>query len=199
MMKKILLGLTQNRSSGVMTPWRTGLYCLRRHVLLEQFCVSPMLQKTVTKFMRKLSTVSLVFSLAFVSICVHAAEHSPVGTWKTIDDETKQVKSLVKITETNGELQGKVEKIFSPPAKLPDPPCDKCEGDKKDKPIVGMTILSGLKKNGDEYSGGTILDPGNGKTYKCKIKVAEDGNSLEVRGFIGFSLLGRTQVWVRDQ
>ncbi len=143
--------------------------------------------------------VYVVASLLFIGTHSHAHEISPVGSWKTIDDKTHQVKSIVKITEVNGEFQGRVEKIFSPPAKVPDPVCNKCEGDKKDKPILGMTILSGLSKNGDEYSGGKILDLEVGKIYKCKIKVSEDGKTLEVRGFIGISLIGRTQTWMRDQ
>jgi uncharacterized protein (DUF2147 family) len=143
-----------------------------------------------------------VFVLIMASLCLceiaFAQEPSPVGIWKTIDDETGKVKSIVQITETNGELQGKVEKVFSPPAESTNPICDKCEGELKDKPVIGMTILSGLKKDGNEYTGGHILDPKKGKTYKCKIKIADDGKTLEVRGFIGFSLLGRTQTWLRE-
>jgi len=127
-----------------------------------------------------------------------AQEPSPVGNWKTIDDKTGKVKSIVKITETNGELQGVVEKVFSPPTESEHPICDKCEGERKDKPVIGMTIMSGLKKTGDEYTGGQILDPAEGKTYKCRIKLAEDGKTLNMRGFIGISLLGRTQTWLRE-
>jgi uncharacterized protein (DUF2147 family) len=120
---------------------------------------------------------------------------SPVGIWKTIDDKTGKV---VQVSEVNGQLEGKVEKVFSPPAESENPICDKCEGERKDKPVIGMTILWGLKKDGDEYKGGHILDPAEGKTYKCKIKVTDGGKALNVRGFIGFALIGRTQTWVRE-
>ena len=123
---------------------------------------------------------------------------SPVGTWKTIDDKTGKVKSVVQIAEANGELQGKVEKVFSPPAESENPVCDKCAGERKDKPVIGMTIMWGLKQDGDEYTGGQILDPAEGKIYKCKIKVEDGGHKLHVRGFIGFALIGRTQTWVRE-
>ncbi|HVK54627.1 MAG TPA: DUF2147 domain-containing protein [Burkholderiales bacterium] len=134
-----------------------------------------------------------------VGALAFASESSPVGAWKTIDDKSGKVKSIVQITETNGELQGVVTKVFSPPAESENPVCEKCEGERKDKPVIGMTIMSGLRKTGEEYTGGQILDPAEGKIYKCKVKVAEDGKTLQMRGFIGFSLLGRTQTWVRDQ
>jgi uncharacterized protein (DUF2147 family) len=134
-----------------------------------------------------------------VGVVAFANEPSPVGAWKTIDDKSGKVKSIVRIAETNGELQGVVTKVFSPPAENENPVCEKCEGERKDKPVIGMTIMSGLRKTGEEYTGGQILDPAEGKTYKCKIKVAEDGKTLQMRGFLGFSMLGRTQTWVRDQ
>lgn len=136
--------------------------------------------------------------LAFVS--VHAwASASPAGLWQTIDDETGKPKSLVRITETNGEFRGKVEKVIPKPGADANPKCDKCEGANKDQPIVGMTILTGLKQDDDEYTGGRILDPNNGKTYKCKMSLIDDGKKLKVRGFIGMAWLGRTQVWVRQE
>jgi len=128
-----------------------------------------------------------------------AEDTSPVGKWKTIDDETGKVKSIVMISDVGGELQGKVEKVFSPPAESENPICDKCEGERKDKPVIGMTILWGLKKTGDrEYEGGQVLDPAKGKIYKSKLTVSEDGKKLRMRGFIGFALIGRTQTWVRE-
>ena len=120
------------------------------------------------------------------------------GRWRTIDDKTGEASSIVVIVEANGQLEGKVERVFSPPAKSPDPMCEKCPADRKGKPIVGMTILWGLKPDGDGYSGGSVFDPDNGKTYRCKLKVIEGGRKLELRGFIGFSLLGRTQTWIRE-
>jgi len=124
---------------------------------------------------------------------------SPVGVWQTIDDETGKERSIVRITEVNGELQGVVEQIFDQPGDDPKHLCDKCKGDRKDKPIVGMTILWGLKQNGKEWSGGEILDPKKGRIYRCKLTPSGDGKQLDVRGFIGFALIGRTQTWHRLQ
>ena len=123
---------------------------------------------------------------------------SPVGVWRTIDDKTKKERSIIRITEVNGELRGVVEKIFDQLGDDPQHLCRKCDGERKDKPIVGMTILWGLKKDGDGWSGGEILDPKNGKTYRAKMTLSEDGKSLKVRGFIGVSLIGRTQTWLRE-
>jgi uncharacterized protein (DUF2147 family) len=124
------------------------------------------------------------------------AQTTPVGLWKTIDDETKKEKSLVRISEAGGVLSGRVEKLFNP--SQPDPKCDKCSDERKDQPITGMEILRGVKK-GDEdlWDGGTILDPNNGKVYKVRLKLADGGRKLDVRGYIGAPLLGRTQTWMR--
>ncbi len=122
---------------------------------------------------------------------------SPVGTWRTIDDETKEPKSLVRIVEKGGKLYGTIIKLFRKPDEDQDPKCDKCSGGLKDKPIKGMRILQGSTRDDDEWTGGTILDPGNGKTYKCTLKVVEGGKKMKVRGFIGISLIGRTQIWHR--
>lgn len=128
-------------------------------------------------------------------IGIFAYSQSPVGTWKTIDDKTGKEKSHVRIYETkSGKLQGEVVKILTPGKE--NAKCDKCEGDKKDKPIKGMVILWGLEKEGSEWSGGQILDPNSGKQYKCSMKMNGD-DKLEVRGYLGISLLGRTQTWIR--
>jgi uncharacterized protein (DUF2147 family) len=126
------------------------------------------------------------------------AAGSPVGTWRSIDDKTRQERSIIKITEENGELRGVVEKIFDQPGDDPAHLCKECRDQRKDQPIVGMTILWGLKQDGEAWTGGEILDPKNGKIYRCKITLSNDGKSLNVRGFIGISLIGRTQVWLRE-
>lgn len=130
---------------------------------------------------------------------VAAAAGSPVGTWRSIDDKTKQERSIIRITEENGEFKGAVEKIFDQPGDDPAHLCKECKDERKDKPIVGMTILWGLKKDGDTWAGGEILDPKNGKIYRCKMTLSGDGKTLNVRGFIGISLLGRTQTWLRQE
>ena len=142
------------------------------------------------------STTLAILAVPAVST---AAEASPVGLWKTIDDESGKPKSLIRITENDGVLSGRIEKLFRAPDQDQDPKCVKCEGALKDQPIVGMTILSGLKKDGESYSGGQIVDPANGKTYKSKLTVAEDGKKLNMRGYIGVPMLGRTQIWLREE
>jgi uncharacterized protein (DUF2147 family) len=127
------------------------------------------------------------------------ANENPVGLWRTIDDKSGKEKSLVRVTESNGQLQLTVEKLFREPGEEPNPLCDKCPGEKKNKPVIGMQIGSGLKKDGDVWSGGEILDPQNGKTYRCKVWLEDKGKKLNVRGFIGVSVLGRTQVWIREE
>jgi uncharacterized protein (DUF2147 family) len=131
-----------------------------------------------------------------VSIAAVADSMSPVGTWNTIDDETRQPKSLVRIAERDGVFYGTVEKIFDPTKQ--DSKCKECARDdpRKDKPVIGMTILTGLKKEGGNvYDGGTILDPKNGNTYNAKVTVIDGGKKLEMRGSILF--IGRTQTWIR--
>ena len=130
---------------------------------------------------------------------VFAQEMSPVGLWKNIDDETGKPKALIRITENNGELSGKIEKLYRAPEEEQNPKCDKCEGARKDQPIIGMTILWGMKQDGSEYNGGQILDPANGKTYKSKMSFADSSKKLNVRGYIGMPMLGRTQTWIRSE
>jgi uncharacterized protein (DUF2147 family) len=148
--------------------------------------------------MRTLIQASLIAALCIVPYA-WAQNNSPVGLWKTIDDETGKAKSLVRITDNNGVLTGKIEKLFREPSEDQSPKCEKCEGANKDQPVLGMTIINGLKKDDDSWSGGTVLDPHNGKTYKAKITMKDDGKKLEMRGYIGMPLLGRSQTWVREQ
>ncbi len=145
---------------------------------------------------------SLLLTLLFcsMSIVAHAGDAaSPVGVWRTIDDKTGKGKSLVRITEINGEFRGTIEKLFREPNEDQTPNCEKCTGDTKNKPVLGMIIMTGLKTDGEMYTGGEILDPANGKTYKCKVWLEDKGKKLNVRGFIGMALLGRTQVWIREE
>ena len=143
-----------------------------------------------------LATLTLLFT---TSALAQEQEATPVGKWTTIDDETKKPKSVIAIYEENGKLFGKIEKLFREPNEEQNPVCDKCEGALKNQPIIGMVIMRDLKKDDDEWTGGTILDPANGKTYKCKIAVEDKGKRLKVRGYVGMSLLGRTQKWNRAE
>ena len=124
------------------------------------------------------------------------AQMSPVGLWKTIDDDGKTEKSLVRIAEAGGVVSGKIEKIFD--ASKAGEICDKCEDARKDKPVLGMTILRNLKQNADDkeiWDGGDVLDPNKGKVYKARLKPIEGGKRMELRGYIGPFF--RTQTWVR--
>lgn len=122
---------------------------------------------------------------------------TPVGLWKTIDDETGKLKSIVEITETEeGYLEGTVVEVLHS-VMGPNPVCKKCPGEFKDKPVKGLTIMWDVpaEANDGTWGSGQILDPKKGKIYKVKLSLEEDGR-LKVRGFIGFSLLGRTQHWI---
>jgi uncharacterized protein (DUF2147 family) len=143
-----------------------------------------------------LGALTLLFALTAAA----ADPASPAGLWKTVDDKTKLPRSLVRISEVNGVYEGRIEQLLNrQPDDDPQGICRACPGDRKDKPLVGMTILSGLKKDGDIFTGGEILDPKNGKSYRCKMEVIEGGKKLNVRGFIGVSLIGRTQTWLREE
>lgn len=146
-------------------------------------------------------TIKLTFKMkkllfiAFFAIPFLIQAQEVLGKWKTIDDETGKAKSIVEIYKgKDGKIHGKIAKILTPGEE--NKKCTLCTGAQKDKPMLGMVILKGLSKDGEEWSGGTIFDPNKGKEYKCYISL-EDENKLKVRGFIGFSLIGRTQYWHR--
>ena len=140
----------------------------------------------------------LVFALPLLWMPVSAiAQQTPVGTWTTIDDTTKQPKSLVEIYEAqDGRLAGRVVKVLQS-NQGPNPVCKDCEGARKNQPVEGMEIIWGVSRSGNEWKGGKILDPATGKIYSVKMSLADNGAKLEVRGFMGFSLLGKTQIWQR--
>jgi len=132
-----------------------------------------------------------------------AANDTPAGTWKTIDDATHQAKSIVQITENNGEYKATIVKLLnrSPEDIARDgefPKCTKCDGERKDQPIEGMNIMWGVSKDDDVWDGGKIIDPKSGKTYKVKLTLKDGGRKLDVHGYIGFALLGRSQTWERQ-
>ena len=118
-----------------------------------------------------------------------------IGKWKTIDDETGQAKSIVEITKAaNGTYSGRIVELLRP--SKPNPVCDKCKDDRKNKPITGMEIIRGMKQDGNAWSGGSILKPDEGKVYKSKMQLLEGGKKLEVSGCISFFC--KSQVWVRQ-
>ncbi|MEL0642392.1 DUF2147 domain-containing protein [Pseudoalteromonas aliena] len=140
-----------------------------------------------------IALLSFFAAVTFSSHCVFAAM-TPVGLWKTIDEDTNKAKSYVRITQKNGVLSGKVETILNP-AKQNDI-CSKCDDELKDQPILGMTIITDVKAQDDGVWGdGEILDPTNGKTYTLQLTPQDEGKKLEVRGYIGFFY--RNQYWLK--
>lgn len=126
------------------------------------------------------------------------AAATPIGTWETIDDHTGEPKALVQISQdADGTLSGKVIRGLGA-SDDPTRRCTACTDARKDQLILGMTIIDGMKQDGESWTGGHILDPENGKIYKCKMHLGDDGKTLIVRGYIGISLLGRSQTWHRD-
>lgn len=141
---------------------------------------------------------AIVAGLVLAATGAAWAQATPAGLWRTIDDESGKEKSLVRIVEKDGIYTAKVEKIADP-AKAAEV-CDKCSDERKGQPIVGMTILRNVKADAQDkelWDGGDILDPKNGKVYKVRLKPIEAGKKLEVRGYIGAPLFGRTQTWIR--
>lgn len=119
-----------------------------------------------------------------------------LGKWTTIDDNTGKARSTVEIFERDGKVYGKIIAITDPTKR--DRVCEKCSGDDRNRPLIGLEIIKGLEKNGEKYENGYITDPDTGKRYKCYIEL-QDAKTLKVRGFIGMSILGRTQIWQRTE
>ena len=136
------------------------------------------------------------FILGFLLISQSSFSQTILGKWTTIDDETGNKKAVVEVFEEQGKFFGKIIEILEPEKRKQK--CTKCEGGDKDKPILGLTIIKGLIKNGSSYEGGEITDPKNGKIYRCKISL-EGKDKLIVRGYLGISLFGRSQTWVRQK
>jgi uncharacterized protein (DUF2147 family) len=136
----------------------------------------------------------LIIAALFFTTIFYSQNQTVIGKWKTIDDETGKAKSIVEIYEKSGKIYGKIIDIIDVEKKKS--LCTNCSGDEKNKPVIGLVIIKGLKKDGKEYNSGKILDPTSGKLYKCFL--ALDGNDkLNVRGYIGVALFGRTQTWNR--
>jgi uncharacterized protein (DUF2147 family) len=146
---------------------------------------------------RLLNQLFIAITLLFCVGHLKSQTNDPItGSWRTFDDETHQPAALVLISEKNGLFSGVVTKLLDPSAL---PTCEKCSDARKAKPVIGMEILTGLKKTADSYSGGEILDPDNGEIYRATIRLADQGNKLDLRAFIGIPLLGRTQTWIREK
>jgi len=125
-----------------------------------------------------------------------AAGPSPAGRWKAVDDKTGVARGIVRIYEDHGALFGKIEAALKP--KEAEEHCDLCTDDRKGKPIIGLVVLRGLRKQGDEYGGGDILDPDTGIVYRCRLRLLDEGKRLLVRGYVMVPILGRSQIWIRE-
>jgi uncharacterized protein (DUF2147 family) len=144
----------------------------------------------------KQQLIGLVIAVAGATAL--AQSPTPAGLWKTIDDATKKEKSLVRITDNGGVLSGRIEKVLD--AEKSDAVCDVCTDERRNQPVVGLTIIRNVKASADDsalWEGGDILDPGNGKVYKVRLKPVQGGKALEVRGYIGMPMFGRSQTWIR--
>ena len=136
-----------------------------------------------------------VLAAAALAPLAAAAQATPVGLWKTIDDDGRTEKSLVRITESDGVLTGRIEKLLDPSTK-PDAVCDKCADERKGQPLLGLAILRQLRRgDGEWWEGGDVTDPKNGKVYRAKVRTLEGGKQLQMRGYIG--PFYRTQTWIR--
>ena len=136
---------------------------------------------------------------ALLAVCTAAlADATPAGLWRTFDPDTNQPRSLVRITTDGGVLRGVIEKLLDPA--VPNPVCEKCADERRGQPVIGMTILRGVRYSPDEpglWDGGEILEPKTGKVYSVQLRLADDGKALQVHGYLGSPMFGRTRTWVR--
>jgi uncharacterized protein (DUF2147 family) len=153
---------------------------------------------SVTLSSLKLLMIGAAISAGAAVIAAPASDpSSAVGLWEQVDENTGKPESWFKIVERNGVYQGNIVKIFFKPGEDEHWACEKCEGDEKGKPVLGLALIKGMQRNGNAYENGTIMDPRDGKVYHAVMKLIEDGQKLEVRGYLGFVLFGRTQTWNR--
>jgi len=135
--------------------------------------------------------------VALAAVPLRAAETSAVGLWEQVDESSGKAESWFLIVERNGVYEGKIVKIFFKPGEDENWVCDKCEGAERGQPVLGLTLIKGMRRNGDTYEDGTIMDPRDGSVYRALMRLSPDGRKLEVRGYLGISLFGRSQVWNR--
>jgi uncharacterized protein (DUF2147 family) len=140
--------------------------------------------------------LAVLFAVSQPVAAQDAGASSPAGLWQTISDVDGKPAAYIRIRETNGEFSGTIEDIIDPVKR--GKTCEKCNGPRHDQPVLGMTVLTGIHRDGDHFGGGEIVDPDNGNVYSCKLTLIDGGKRLNVRGFLGFSLFGRTQTWVRQ-
>jgi uncharacterized protein (DUF2147 family) len=148
--------------------------------------------------MRRNWILSALLLAAWLGTAMVMPAASAQGLWKTVDDKTHVVRSIVRIWEEGGRLKGRIEKGFPLPGEDPNEPCSKCPEPFKNKPKIGLEFLWGFKPDGDRWVDGSILDPDEGKIYHCELIPAADGKSLRVFGYIRIIFkIGRSQTWLR--
>jgi uncharacterized protein (DUF2147 family) len=143
------------------------------------------------------STCLVSILVALAAVPVRAAETSALGLWEQVDESSGKAESWFRITERNGVYEGKIVKIFFKPGEDENWVCDKCQGAERGQPVLGLTLIKGMRRNGDAYEDGTIMDPRDGSVYRALMRLSPDGRKLEVRGYLGISLFGRSQTWNR--
>jgi uncharacterized protein (DUF2147 family) len=131
------------------------------------------------------------------AVGLRAAEPSAVGLWEQVDEQSGKPESWFRIAEKNGVYEGTIVKMFLKPGENPNWACDKCEGDERGRPVLGLALIKGMQRNGLNYENGTIMDPRDGKVYRAVMDLSPDGQTLKVRGYLGIIWLGRTQTWNR--
>ena len=149
---------------------------------------------------RRLTLARLILASVFLALAMSrfsAAEPSAAGLWEQVDERSGKAESWFRITERNGVFEGAIVKMFLQPGDDPNPVCDKCEGTDRGKPALGLTLIKGMRRNGTHYEGGTITDPRDGSVYRALMELSPDGRKLEMRGYLGISLFGRSQTWNR--
>jgi uncharacterized protein (DUF2147 family) len=145
----------------------------------------------------RIAMLCLLLFAGMQAAALYAADlNSPIGRWKTFDDKTGHARAIVRIYEQDGKLFGKIERSLTPGAEHR--VCTACTDYRKDQPMLGLIIIRNMKRTDDGYAGGDILDPESGSVYRCKFHLEEGGAKLVLRGYIGISLLGRTQIWQRQ-
>ncbi len=142
--------------------------------------------------------LSLTLAALGALLAINAARSEPTaaGVWRQVDDAGK-VGAFVTITEEDGVFVGRLSHLFPEPGDDPNPVCGQCPGDKLNQPLLGLVFIEGMKQSGLDYDGGTILDPETGKVYSASMRLSADGTQLNVRGFVGLSIFGRSQTWTR--
>ncbi len=143
-------------------------------------------------------TVYMIFGLVWLGMVMTVPAASVLGLWKTVDEKTQRVRSIVRIWEEGGKLKGRVEKGFPEPGEDPNEPCSKCPEPFKDKPKIGLVFLWGFERDGERWVNGSVLDPDEGKIYRCELTPAADGKSMRIYGYIRIIFkIGRSQTWLR--